>query len=440
MACSNAQRRHPPDLESGFLREKEGTRFFIRLWPEPVFLQETTSGGWVEAGACNADISLTALKETRDALVKRLRLDYPDAVDQACKDAASLSQSADVPHCVRYISQLTQRIRQREAFLQVIPASIRNAILKFPAQHFTLLRCISQCPEIMELLETNPLLGYMVATHEPWPSIPVTAAQLGAVLRLPRRQLLARLGFETPSNAMLRVIGKVPHRACTPAIVPLLRTSLRNPETVRRLGFLPRINLGVAEIAACPSTLSMVGNGFLTYVGNTRAEDRQALTKRHIKTFTMLRDRYGNSSERQVFKKPSEFHAACSKYVYFLLPEEIQACDLPFPDPPLPDTPEIRALRTPTDVKEEGDHQNNCVIGLLTVLAAGDAFLYRVLRPERATLLIKKRHGRWQIDEISAAGNVPVTAETKALVEDWLRLQDAARGRARIFRQNRVRP
>ncbi len=426
MVCE-AQRHNAPDLESGFLRERAGTRFFIRLWPDPVFLQENARGEWVDAGTCGADINLTALKETRDALIKQLRLDYPDAVARMCKEAAPLPESDHVPHSLRYLSQLTQRIRQREVFLGVIPASVLETVSKFPDQHFTLLRCISRCPDIMELLETNPLLGYMVATKKLWLPIAATPDGLDTVLRLPRRQILERLGFETPSNAMVRVIGRVPHSACTPAIVHALRITLRNPETIKRMSFLPRVNAGVAEIAACPLTLSMTSNGFLEHVGNNQEEDRQALTKRHIETYAKLRGRYGDRHERRVFKKPSEFHAACSTYCYFLHTEEIQECDLPFPDPPLPDTPEIRAIRTPGDVEEEGNRQRNCVIGFLRVLAAGDAFLYRVLEPERATLLIEKHHGRWRIGELSAAGNVPVTMETEALVKDWLTLQDATR-------------
>jgi hypothetical protein len=48
-------------------------------------------------------------------------------------------------------------------------------------------------------------------------------------------------------------------------------------------------------------------------------------------------------------------------------------------------------------------------------------FIYRVLQPERATLsLIRTDTGRWEIGELKASRNRPVTEQTHDLVEQWL--------------------
>jgi hypothetical protein len=51
----------------------------------------------------------------------------------------------------------------------------------------------------------------------------------------------------------------------------------------------------------------------------------------------------------------------------------------------------------------------------------GRVFIYRVLQPERATLsLIRTDTGRWEIGELKASRNRPVSEQTQDLVEQWL--------------------
>jgi hypothetical protein len=53
--------------------------------------------------------------------------------------------------------------------------------------------------------------------------------------------------------------------------------------------------------------------------------------------------------------------------------------------------------------------------------ARGASVVYRVLEPERATLsLIRTETGRWEIGELKASRNRPVSEQTQDLVEQWL--------------------
>jgi hypothetical protein len=56
-------------------------------------------------------------------------------------------------------------------------------------------------------------------------------------------------------------------------------------------------------------------------------------------------------------------------------------------------------------------------------VAAGDRYLYRVMRPERATVLIGYRGTTWHLDELSGFDNQPVSPATEERVESWLRAQ-----------------
>lgn len=396
----------------------------MRLWPDPVFLEETAPGEWYDAGTFEASCSLAPLQEARDALAERLRYAFPESVERICRNDGPLPALDGMPHDLRYLLQLVRRIRQREAYLRVIPAQVLRVVTPFSGCHFALLQRISQHPEIMELLETNPLMGFMVATHRLWRAGPAGPSELKTVLGHRRRHILEWLGFDAPTEAMVGVVSRVVHRACTEPVIRKLREALRQPGTVRRLGFLTRINAGVVDIAADADLLGMVTNKFLACVGNSKHEDGEANTASRLASFAKLERDYGPPGQKRVFTKPAELYAALEDYDPWDLLDALEAANVPFPEPPLPDTAAIRAIRTPEEALNEGDSQDNCAGVLLCALAGGRAFMYRVLAPERATLLICKSRGRWVIDEIEAAENEPVSPETSAAVEEWLRLQN----------------
>jgi hypothetical protein len=101
-------------------------------------------------------------------------------------------------------------------------------------------------------------------------------------------------------------------------------------------------------------------------------------------------------------------------------PEAIHGCV--FPRPPLPGAANcIVPLRTPADLLEEGDAQDNCVAGYAKRVESGDVFIYRVLYPERATLsVVRGEDGTWERGELKAAGNASVSTATERSVEEWL--------------------
>jgi hypothetical protein len=52
---------------------------------------------------------------------------------------------------------------------------------------------------------------------------------------------------------------------------------------------------------------------------------------------------------------------------------------------------------------------------------AREVYIYRVLRPERATLsIVPSPCGGWEIDQLLLRENQPVSAATTARVEAWI--------------------
>ncbi len=94
--------------------------------------------------------------------------------------------------------------------------------------------------------------------------------------------------------------------------------------------------------------------------------------------------------------------------------------NLQFPPPPLPGTTDIVPLVSPEALLAEGREQANCVASYGRRVARGGQFIYRVLAPERATLLVVRGRDGWQVGELAGPGNKPVTSVTRQVIERWL--------------------
>jgi hypothetical protein len=92
------------------------------------------------------------------------------------------------------------------------------------------------------------------------------------------------------------------------------------------------------------------------------------------------------------------------------------------PPPPFPGVPgEIEPLRSVGDLDREGRVVRNCVRSYGRRAMAGHCAIYRVLRPERATLSIVRGHKGWRVGELKGRGNADVEPETVRAIEDWLK-------------------
>ena len=75
----------------------------------------------------------------------------------------------------------------------------------------------------------------------------------------------------------------------------------------------------------------------------------------------------------------------------------------------------------PGQLVEEGRHQHNCVGGYAERVAGGKVFIYRVLRPDQATLSLRlDTDGEWVIGQLLRAFNQPVSTATAVTVQLWL--------------------
>ena len=93
----------------------------------------------------------------------------------------------------------------------------------------------------------------------------------------------------------------------------------------------------------------------------------------------------------------------------------------PFPAPPIAGTNDIIPLRTALELSIEGNQQHHCVNSYADRVHSGNCYIYRILKPQRATLsIVKTAAGEWAIGELLVACNNSVDEKTEQKVSDWL--------------------
>jgi len=92
----------------------------------------------------------------------------------------------------------------------------------------------------------------------------------------------------------------------------------------------------------------------------------------------------------------------------------------PFPSPPIPGSDHINALASDDALLKEGQEQHNCAGGYGRMVRDGGCYLYKVRKPERATLRVTLEGKRWYIGELKAICNSPVKPATVRAVCQWL--------------------
>jgi hypothetical protein len=88
---------------------------------------------------------------------------------------------------------------------------------------------------------------------------------------------------------------------------------------------------------------------------------------------------------------------------------------------------EIEPLRSRTALRREAKEMRNCIETFDASIFQLKHYAYRLIRPERATVLLKCQYNRWIIEEAMIASNERVvTSETMKLLCQWLKEQRRA--------------
>ena len=96
---------------------------------------------------------------------------------------------------------------------------------------------------------------------------------------------------------------------------------------------------------------------------------------------------------------------------------------IPFPPPPVAGSGDIQPLTSAVMLQEEGQTMCHCVGDgeYAGAVRRGECYIYKVLRPVRATLEIRPSgFGQWEAHQIKGYSNAKVGRDTAKAVRAWL--------------------
>jgi hypothetical protein len=337
-------------------------------------------------------------------------------------------------------------------YCALIPADLRASVGAFPERHWHLLSWLARGgPAAEQLLASNPALAFALASGTELTAIdsPINFARKRQLMAYhPQRDLLARLGFP-PTERVRRILQRIPSRLVTFARVGKLVIWLADDAICDRLAHVPMVNRAVLRVledamltALTPAALARLASaedeaeadgharrlgevvrlwglvrptaGIPRFAGVARIEEEHARVQADLALID--RDAREREAERAVAAIAGREDPAALRRPAAQLPGRPGG----FPAPPVAATSSIVHIATPAMLVEEGRLQKNCAADYMSQASRGTLAFYRVLAPERCTLSLKKRAGRWVIDQLKAACNTQPSLGVAQAVGMWL--------------------
>ena len=315
------------------------------------------------------------------------------------------------------------RDEKRDAIARLIddvPARCLGAASPARARwHWELLLFFDQGGEpAIELLESTPALGFALALAPLFCDAP--SPPLEEVLAWRQSRIAALLGLPA-SRRGVRALRKLELGELDVVTMLAVRRLLRDERVLARVSHLPRLSRALVRVGRSPEGFLALGRELQLALLDPRRGPRLAGHYEHVvHRMRQLRER-GYALPETL---RSARHAAVVERSMDALVDELGSLDAPdaVAPPPFPGIPGvIEPLRCAGEFHVEGESMRNCVRTYARAAMAGDVAIYRVLRPERATVsLVRCSPTRWRIGELYAAANTPVSTRTRREVERWL--------------------
>jgi len=320
-------------------------------------------------------------------------------------------------------SLAAQRRRAFDKFRFSLPKPVAARAEKFQSRQWALLRLFHAREQTLELAAQNPALCFALGNHPSFldEKAPAPAEDAAKVSERRQREIAGWLGFPA-TDGTVRILAKLAPESASVELLRPLRAALQNPEVAKALAHLPHLNAGVVAIALDTALLAASTPKLLTEIAESAPEKYRAGTADLLDdTLRMLRAVHPSrgSPKLQSVERLRAMHDEVS--VEYLRKKNPRLREFRMPRPPLRGTPDIVPICTVEDLIHEGKTQENCVATYAERVQKRGIFIYRVLKPERATLsIVLSSDGDWRIGELKRRSNSAVSPITRQIVESWL--------------------
>jgi hypothetical protein len=190
---------------------------------------------------------------------------------------------------------------------------------------------------------------------------------------------------------------------------------------MKLLSHVPLIKAGHLAVAGSLWNASTISPRFFEELANLRWEPEAERYCNMLADTVWLRDRAGESayiftSLRQLISA----HARLVEATGTKGPSATAPTKLPFPAPPLPSTEGIEPITSAGDLEHEGKVMNHCAADYCADVAFGRRYIYRMFTPERATVGLLRRRGRWIVSDSRGRENQKIGHKAIEAINTWL--------------------
>ena len=305
------------------------------------------------------------------------------------------------------------------AFWWAVPEAYRELVMPFRDRRWHMLALLARCPGADDLVAGNPALAFCLASnwafHKPAVQQPLRAAR--SLVYKKQRRILEWLGFPG-TEAMRQLLRRIPRESMTVEFLANLCGAIQSPEVSRRLSFMGRITQDVFRLIATPEITPYVAFSLLEEVSQVRVPDAGPMMAFRIQDMLqMSAELQRKLPQLRSIPQLNQLH----EDLIFDFNLKREDTGEPLPPPPLPGKEgEIEPLETCQELAIEGRLQQHCVGSYAHSVRRGQTYVYRMLKPERATLAIMQGPRGWTLREIHGYRNADVQPETYQAAVDWL--------------------
>jgi len=384
----------------------------IRGWPDPHAVRKTQG------------------KQTWCAFRPEFRLVYPYRRKPRPEDRGPVQLALLRPHELRPLF-ISGKKSAFDAFRFSLPRTVARALLGFQRNQWRPLAMLHAWGGPAEdLFASNPALAFYLAHFRSFlPDVPVQEVPRD-IVKAKQRDITRWLGLPG-SNTAVKILRKIPPESITTLRADDMRSMLEDSAAVRLLVHVPNINAGVLALVEWQRLRPAITATLLREVAADKRQKYTPHTARLLAhTLHLYRELHPVASFPQ-FRSLASLqtrHDALVLEHLRPLAGKVKLEGVRFSRPPVPGTPDIEPIMTGEGLVAEGLTQHNCVASYARRILSRAIYIYRVLRPERATLCIARQpDGNWIEQELETSHNQPASSKTAEAVHDWL-LMHAVRG------------
>jgi hypothetical protein len=406
-----------------------GTMLVVRGWPELRAWRKTPARPWQpvrpELRLGHPDL----LVADHTPRIQRLPRELPQQAGVAGDDERD-ERSEDRQQCPTppwLPAQLALEAEARQRLAATFPPDIQAVLAPFAARQWHLAVLLARCPGALDLVRSNPALAFCLASSWCFRRQPVRwpLRSVRRLLKRRQRDMLAWLGFPA-TESMVRVLRKVPPAACRVPLLLRLRQVVRDPWSVPYVRHLTRLNATALAVLAYRGLRAELTPRLVREMTEAAPDGEISATLR------LLEDTWEMGILLGGFRHPPFASLRQLLRTHDALVQELRrdharrAAEeaIPFPPPPLPGTADILPLTTAADLVQEGEEMRHCVAIYGPRVRAGECYVYRVLRPTRATVSLVRQGQRWELEQVAGIANADVPDEVLEAVRRWANSTD----------------